>query len=64
MKSNLLDCKAMCRKVGGTKPVHPSTLYRLIRKGGLVPKPVKIGGSSRWIEDEVDTALAALAVRR
>jgi predicted DNA-binding transcriptional regulator AlpA len=49
--------------VGGTKSIHPSTLYRLIDRG-VLPEPVKIGGSSRWIEDEVDAALAALAVRR
>ena len=60
---NLLDRKAMCRKVGGTKSIHPSTLYRLIDQN-VLPKPVRIGGSSRWIEDEVDAALAALAVRR
>ena len=60
---NFLDRKAMCRKVGGTKSIHPSTLYRLINKG-VLPKPVRIGGSSRWIEDEVDAALAALVVRR
>jgi predicted DNA-binding transcriptional regulator AlpA len=60
---NLIDIKAARRKAGGTKPVHASTLYRLVRRG-LLPKPIKIGGSSRWIEDEFDAALAAMAVRR
>ena len=60
---DVLDTKAVRREVGGTKPIHQSTLYRLIRRG-LLPRPIKVGGSSRWVRSEIEAALAALAVRR
>jgi predicted DNA-binding transcriptional regulator AlpA len=60
---NFIDINAARRKAGGTKPVHQSTIYRLVRRG-LLPRPIRIGGSSRWIEAEFDAALAALAVRQ
>ena len=47
-----LDIKGCCRLIG----VHPSTIYRLIKKREW-PKPVHVGGSSRWLRDEVETAL-------
>jgi predicted DNA-binding transcriptional regulator AlpA len=59
----LLDRREVCRYFGGSRPLNPSTLYRAIRKG-LVPKPVKVGGSSRWLREECQSALEALIARR
>jgi len=52
----LLDRKEVCRLFGGTRPINPATLYRHIRQG-LLPKPVKVGGSSRWLRSECEAAL-------
>jgi predicted DNA-binding transcriptional regulator AlpA len=60
---DLLDRRAVCRLLGGSRPINPSTLYRNIRRG-LLPRPLKLGGSSRWVRSEFEAALAALAVRR
>jgi predicted DNA-binding transcriptional regulator AlpA len=60
---DLLDRRAVCRLLGGSRPINPSTLYRIIRRG-LLPKPLKLGGSSRWVRSEIEAALAALAVQR
>ena len=56
MQSDLLDKGEVCRYFGGTKPINTATLYRKIRQG-LLPKPVKIGGSSRWLRSECEAAL-------
>jgi len=50
---DLLDKQAVCRLLGGSKPINVATLYRHIRQGRL-PKPVKIGGSrlGHWGSDE------------
>ena len=60
---DLLDRRAVCRLLGGSRPINASTIYRLIRRG-LLPRPLKLGGSSRWVRSEIEAALAALAVRR
>jgi|AmaraimetFIIA100_FD_contig_111_136268_length_820_multi_2_in_0_out_0_2 predicted DNA-binding transcriptional regulator AlpA len=52
----LLNRTEVCRLFGG---INPATLYRHIRKGRL-PKPVKIGGSSRWLLSECEAALQAM----
>jgi predicted DNA-binding transcriptional regulator AlpA len=54
--NDLLDRDATCRFFGGSKPLNAATLYRGIRKGRY-PKPVKIGGSSRWLRCECMDAL-------
>jgi predicted DNA-binding transcriptional regulator AlpA len=60
----LLDRPEVCRLFGGTRPIDPATLYRGI-KIGKFPSPVKIGpGSSRWLRQECEAALAALIGRR
>ena len=43
----LIDIREACRFWGGNKPLNPATLYRQISQGKH-PKPVKIGGLSRW----------------
>jgi predicted DNA-binding transcriptional regulator AlpA len=64
MDDELLDRRAVCRLLGGSRPIHVSTLYRTFIKKGRFPKPVKIGGSSRWLRAECEAALAALVEGR
>ena len=59
MQEHLLDRGAVCRYFGGNRPINAATLYRKIRQG-LFPKPVKIGGSSRWLRSECEAALKAM----
>jgi predicted DNA-binding transcriptional regulator AlpA len=54
--SDLLDKKAVCFLFGGNRPLNPSTLYRGIHHG-TYPKPIKVGGSSRWLRSECETCL-------
>jgi predicted DNA-binding transcriptional regulator AlpA len=62
--ADLLDVKEVCRFFGGTRPLNPATLYRGIRKG-CYPAPVKVGpGSSRWLRNECEAALARMAEGR
>jgi predicted DNA-binding transcriptional regulator AlpA len=53
---NLLNRKEVCHYFGG---INPATLYRKIRQG-VLPKPVKIGGSSRWLLSECEAALKSM----
>jgi predicted DNA-binding transcriptional regulator AlpA len=41
------DIREVCKYFGGSKPLHPATIYRHI-KNGLISPPDHIGGSSRW----------------
>ena len=41
---------------------HP-TVWRRVQDG-TIPSPVKVGRMSRWIEAEIDAAIAALAEAR
>ena len=60
ISDKLLDRVAVCRLIGGTRPINAATLYRGIRKGRY-PKPVKVGpGSSRWLRAECEAALQAM----
>jgi predicted DNA-binding transcriptional regulator AlpA len=60
----LLDRAETCRFFGGTRPIHPATLYRGIREGRF-PRAVKVGpGSSRWLHSECEVALAAMVEAR
>jgi predicted DNA-binding transcriptional regulator AlpA len=60
----LLDRAEVCRFFGGTRAIHPATLYRNIRRG-LYPRPVKIGpGSSRWLREECEASLRAMIAGR
>jgi predicted DNA-binding transcriptional regulator AlpA len=43
--------------------INPSTLYRHI-KAGLLPPPIHIGGSSRWLREECETALRSMIAGR
>jgi len=61
--ADLLDRREVCRFFGGSRPLNPATLYRGIRKG-LFPQPVRVGGSSRWLRAECETALGAIVESR
>lgn len=60
---DLLDRNAACEFFGGTRPLHPATLYRGVRLGRY-PRPVKVGGSSRWLRAECEAVLAAMVAGR
>jgi predicted DNA-binding transcriptional regulator AlpA len=55
----LLDRRAVCRMFGGSKPINAATLYRGIRAGRF-PRPIRIGGSSRWLRDECEAVLQTM----
>ena len=55
----LLDKWEVCRLFGGSKPINASTLYRGIRQGRF-PRPIRVGGSSRWLRTECEAALQAM----
>jgi predicted DNA-binding transcriptional regulator AlpA len=57
---NLLNRRETCVFFGR---IDPSTLYRHIKKG-LLPKPLKVGGSSRWLRDECEAALTEIVEAR
>jgi predicted DNA-binding transcriptional regulator AlpA len=59
MQAQLLDKGEVCRLFGGTKPINASTLYRQI-KAGKFPKPIRVGGSSRWLRSECEAVLQAM----
>jgi predicted DNA-binding transcriptional regulator AlpA len=60
---DLMDQRATCAYFGGTRPINVATLYRGIRRGRY-PKPVKVGGSSRWLRDECEAALRVMVEGR
>ena len=59
----MLDIKAVCIKIGGSRPVNPATIHRAVQVGTL-PKPLKFGRVARWRESEVDAVLERLADAR
>jgi predicted DNA-binding transcriptional regulator AlpA len=60
---DLLDMPAVCAMLGGTRPRHPSSVYRYVAKG-LWPRPIRIGGTSRWLRAECEAALAKMVEAR
>ena len=56
MENHLLDRRKVCQFFG---QINSSTLYRHIKKG-LLPRPLKVGGSSRWLLSECELALQAM----
>ena len=54
---NLIRFPRLQSKCGG---LGKTKMYELI-KLGLIPKPVKIGRASLWVEADVDAALAQMA---
>jgi predicted DNA-binding transcriptional regulator AlpA len=60
---DLVDIKAVCQMIGGNRPVNPSTVYRYIAKGWF-PRPIKVGGNSRWFADECRSLIKAMGEAR
>jgi predicted DNA-binding transcriptional regulator AlpA len=58
MNSNLelLDRRQLSAFLGG---LHASTINRLVARG-IIPKPIKVGASSRWLRNECEAALAQM----
>jgi predicted DNA-binding transcriptional regulator AlpA len=55
-----VDINTLCQRIGGTKQVHKSTIYRMVAKG-LLPKPYHpTPGSSRWADNECEAAIARM----
>jgi predicted DNA-binding transcriptional regulator AlpA len=58
-QQHLLDRRTLCALLGGSRPLNPATIYRLIKKG-VLPAPIKVGASSRWLRSEVEACLQAM----
>jgi hypothetical protein len=60
----LLDQDAVCRFFGGTKPIHPATLWRGV-KSGRYSKPIKVAANTnRWRRHELQSDLDRMAAER
>jgi predicted DNA-binding transcriptional regulator AlpA len=60
---DLLDIDEVCAFFGGSKPLHPATIYRGV--GRLYPKPLKVDRQSvRWLRSECEAALREMASAR
>jgi predicted DNA-binding transcriptional regulator AlpA len=50
----LLDVDAACAFIGGSRPIHPSTLWRFV-KSGRISRPIRLGPQSvRWRRSELE----------
>jgi predicted DNA-binding transcriptional regulator AlpA len=56
----LINRRAVCAYFGG---INASTLYRGIRVGRF-PRPVRVGGSSRWLLSECQAVLRGMMEAR
>ena len=63
MNDHLLDRRAVCYLFGGSRPLNPSTLCRGIRDGRY-PRPIHVGGSSRWLREECEDVLRRMVEAR
>jgi predicted DNA-binding transcriptional regulator AlpA len=63
----LWDRPAVLRFFGGSRPLHPSTLYRGVNEG-VYPKPFSVsgsgGGAVRWVRSECEAALDRMLAAR
>jgi predicted DNA-binding transcriptional regulator AlpA len=62
-RDGLLDKREVLRMFGGTRPLNASTLYRQI-KAGKLPRPIHVGGSSRWLLSECQAVLRRMMEAR
>jgi predicted DNA-binding transcriptional regulator AlpA len=61
---DLLDEAATCRFLGGTRPIHRSTLWRGVRDGRY-SKPINIGPQIvRWRRHELAGDVARMVAER
>ena len=49
----LIDIKAVCAEIGGSKPVNPATVYRAIARGDIDPPLHPTPGISRWSRSRI-----------
>jgi predicted DNA-binding transcriptional regulator AlpA len=62
--TELLDAKATCALIGGTRPINPATLWRGV-KAGIYPEPIKITpNANRWRRSEIIEAIEQRAKAR
>jgi predicted DNA-binding transcriptional regulator AlpA len=55
-EDDLLDLDAVCRFFGGSKPLHPATIYRGL--GRRYPLPIRVSpNANRWRRSECEAAL-------
>lgn len=60
----LLDAKAVCGLIGGSRPINPATLWRGV-KSGIYPSPIKVSpNANRWKRSEIVEAIERLAAAR
>jgi predicted DNA-binding transcriptional regulator AlpA len=59
----LLDINGVRAALGGNRPLHRTTVWRLVKTGKL-PAPILVGGSARWLAGEVNAAIADMAAAR
>lgn len=52
------------RGVADYLDVSRATVWRLLKEDLNFPRPIKIGGSTRWLTDEVTTYIAGLSEAR
>jgi predicted DNA-binding transcriptional regulator AlpA len=56
----LMDIAAVCAFFGGSRPLNPATIYRVVAEGRY-PQPIKVGkNSNRWLRSECVATLATL----
>lgn len=62
--NDLIDILSVCVLVGGTRPIHPATVYRAIDVERL-PRPVyPTPNTARWVRAEVEAALEKAKAER
>ena len=60
-----LDIAQLCARLGGSKPLDPSTLWRRIRRDPDFPRPFYLwDGAPRFVEEEVDAYIARKVAER
>ena len=60
-----LDVAQLCARLGGSKPLDRSTLWRRIRRDPDFPKPFYLwDGAPRFVEEEVDAYIARKIAER
>jgi predicted DNA-binding transcriptional regulator AlpA len=64
MSDDLLDIRAACAFVGGSRPINPATLWRGV-KAGRFSKPIRISAQAvRWRRSELAADIERMAAER
>ncbi|MGA7675797.1 MAG: hypothetical protein WCA78_12235 [Rhizomicrobium sp.] len=62
--SDLIDCDAACRFIGGSRPINTATFYRGI-KAGIYPPAIKVAPNvARWRQSELAAAIEKRVAER